>query len=81
MRSASHSPLKKLSADLTRMVDNIPDPEKKKKKKKKKNKDKNRDEDSSVSQEKRAKINEDEWLSEEERVETPTPKVTRAVTE
>ena len=86
MRSPSKSPLKKMSSDLTKMVDSIPDPEKKKKKKKnKKNKDKKRDEDSSVSQEKRAKIEEDEWLSEEDKVVvTPvstTPKVTRAVTE
>jgi hypothetical protein len=43
MRSPSKSPLKKLSSDLTKMVDDIPDHEKKKKKKKKKNKDKKRD--------------------------------------
>jgi hypothetical protein len=72
MRSPTNSPLKKLSADLTKMVDSIADPEKKKKKKKnKKNKDKKRGEDSSVSQEKRAKIEVDEYLSEEERVVTP----------
>jgi len=72
MRSTSNSPMKKLSADLTKMVDSIPDPEKKKKKKKnKKNKDKKRDQDSSVSQEKRSKIEEDEYISEDEKVDTP----------
>ena len=80
MRSPSSSPMKKLSADMSKMVDDIPDPEKKKKKKKKKNK--NRDADSSVSAEKRSKIEEDEWLSDEETVVKPSsPKITRAITE
>ena len=38
MRSPSHSPLKKLSTDISKIVDDIPDPERKKKKKKKKSK-------------------------------------------
>jgi hypothetical protein len=76
MRSSSYSPLKKMSSDLTKLVDSIPDPEKKKKKKKnKKNKDKKRDEDSSVSVEKRTKIEADEYISEEERVITPVKTV------
>ena len=70
--------MKKLSSDITKIVDDIPNPERKKKKKKKKNK--KRDESSS---EKMAKASEDEWHSEEENVVIPSasPKVTRALTE
>lgn len=78
MRSPSNSPLKKLSSDITKLVDDIPDPERKKKKKKKKSK--KREESSS---EKMAKASEDEWLSDEDKIVIPssTPKITRASTE
>jgi hypothetical protein len=68
--------MKKLSSDITKIVDDIPNPERKKKKKK----NKKRDESSS---EKMAKASEDEWHSEEENVVIPSasPKVTRALTE
>ena len=79
MRSASNSPLKKLSSDITKMVSDIPDPERKKKKKKKKSKKR----EGSQSSEKMAKASEDEWLSDEDKVVIPSssPKVTRAITE
>ena len=78
MRSPSNSPLKKLSTDISKIVDDIPDPERKKKKKKKKNKKRE-----GSSSEKMAKASEDEWLSDEDTVVIPssTPKVTRASTE
>ena len=75
MRSPSNSPLKKLSSDITKIVDNIPDPERKKKKKKKKNK--------KHSSEIHSKASEDEWLSDEDKLVIPpsNPKITRASTE
>ena len=68
MRTASQSPspLKKMSADLSSMVDSIP--EKKKKKKNKKNKNKSKSDDESMSSEKKSKISKEDqdWVSDEE---------------
>lgn len=77
MRSPSNSPLKKLSTEITKLVDDIPDPERKKKKKKKKNKKRD------ISSEKMSKASEDEWLSEDEKlvIQPSNPKITRASTE
>jgi hypothetical protein len=68
MRSPSHSPMKKLSANISKLVDDIPDPERKKKKKKKKNKKKDES-----SMEMQSKASEDEWLSDDPQVVIPSP--------